>query len=73
MTEMLILDAPPQDQLLQRAVRKLGRVDASKIPWKQVASYIVEHGGSYHFGNTTCRRRWDTLVAEAELGGGGRR
>ena len=34
----------------------------SRIPWKKVAAFIVERGGSYRFGNATCRRRWDELV-----------
>lgn len=34
-------------------------VGSSKIPWKQVAEYIWENGGSYHFGNATCRKKWD--------------
>jgi hypothetical protein len=34
------------------------------VPWKKVAEYIVAHGGSYHFGNSTCRKRWDELVRE---------
>lgn len=25
---------------------------------------MVAHGGSYHFGNSTCRKRWDELVRE---------
>lgn len=29
-----------------------------------MAEYIVAHGGSYHFGNSTCRKRWDELVRE---------
>jgi len=64
--------ALPQDHLLRRAVRKLakGRDPASaKIPWKQVGEYIVKNGGSYHFGNTTCRKRWDALAAEEQQGG----
>lgn len=36
----------------------------AKIPWKKVAEYIVNNGGSYHFGNSTCRKRWDELVRE---------
>jgi hypothetical protein len=36
------------------------------VPWKKVAEYIVAHGGSYHFGNSTCRKRWDELVRERE-------
>ena len=33
-----------------------------KKPWKQIADYIFDNGGSYHFGNATCRKRWDELV-----------
>ncbi|EFX00540.1 hypothetical protein CMQ_7542 [Grosmannia clavigera kw1407] len=54
------------DHLLRRAVRKLSRGRDSakaKISWKAVADYIYDCGGSYHFGNTTCRKRWDSLVA----------
>ena len=53
-----------QIRLLKKAVRKLTResdLAKSKIPWKQVAEYIASHGGSYHFGNATCRKRWDDL------------
>lgn len=32
-----------------------------KIPWKQVADFIVANGGSYHFGNATCRKKWDEI------------
>ncbi|KAK4143109.1 uncharacterized protein C8A04DRAFT_29125 [Dichotomopilus funicola] len=37
---------------------------SSKIPWKKVAEHMVAHGASYHFGNSTCRKRWDELVRE---------
>lgn len=33
-----------------------------KVPWKQVAEYIHDRGGSYLFGNATCRKKWDELV-----------
>ncbi|KAH7360420.1 hypothetical protein BKA65DRAFT_547139 [Rhexocercosporidium sp. MPI-PUGE-AT-0058] len=51
-------------RLLKKAVRKLTRpsdLSRARIPWKQVAEYIASHGGSYHFGNATCRKRWDDL------------
>ncbi|TVY78156.1 hypothetical protein LSUE1_G005731 [Lachnellula suecica] len=51
-------------KLLKKAVRKLTRSSdhaASRVPWKLVAEYIANHGGSYHFGNATCRKRWDEL------------
>ncbi|KAK3332369.1 hypothetical protein B0T19DRAFT_457022 [Cercophora scortea] len=58
--------------LLERGVRKhlpagsdLRQPTGSlKIPWKVVAEYIAANGGSYKFGNSTCRKRWDELVAE---------
>ncbi|KAI1426959.1 hypothetical protein F5Y12DRAFT_783541 [Xylaria sp. FL1777] len=55
-------------RLLKKAVRKLAKGDktSSKVPWKQVATYIYEHDGSYHFGNATCRKKWDELVEQGE-------
>ncbi|KAK4172675.1 hypothetical protein QBC36DRAFT_247045 [Triangularia setosa] len=67
--------------LLERGVRELsppilnrdntgseGPLSA-KVPWKKVAEYIVLNGGSYLFGNSTCRKKWDELVREqAALG-----
>lgn len=29
-----------------------------KVSWKRVAQYIWSHGGSYHFGNATCKKKW---------------
>lgn len=34
----------------------------AKISWKRVAEYIKQHGGSYHFGNSTCKKKWTELV-----------
>ncbi|KAL2880268.1 hypothetical protein SGCOL_004317 [Colletotrichum sp. CLE4] len=54
--------------LLQRAVRKFAKgsdPSSTKIPWKQVAEYIQRNGGSYLFGNATCRKKWDELVLVA--------
>ncbi|KAK1721371.1 uncharacterized protein BDZ83DRAFT_583691 [Colletotrichum acutatum] len=54
--------------LLQRAVRKFAKGSdpaSTKIPWKQVAEYIQRNGGSYLFGNATCRKKWDELVMVA--------
>ncbi|GAB1319987.1 Myb-like domain-containing protein [Madurella fahalii] len=59
-------------RLLEKGVRELAHsadLKTTKIPWKKVAEYIVNNGGSYHFGNSTCRKRWDELVREqAALG-----
>ena len=39
-----------------------------KVPgfWKEVAEYIVRNGGSYHFGNATCKKKWDEVYETAE-------
>ncbi|KAK8103720.1 uncharacterized protein PG998_010753 [Apiospora kogelbergensis] len=56
--------------LLKKAVRELAKGDIfddkPRIPWKQVAEYIANNDGSYHFGNATCRKKWDELVARGE-------
>jgi hypothetical protein len=57
--------------LLIKAVRKFARDDTSastKVPWKTVGNYIIEKGGSYHFGNATCKKKWDELVEEGTTG-----
>ncbi|KAI0841608.1 hypothetical protein F5Y06DRAFT_293308 [Hypoxylon sp. FL0890] len=58
-------------RLLKKAVRKLNRGDEimpTKTPWGQIADYIIEHGGSYHFGSATCHRKWKELVEEGKAG-----
>ncbi|KAJ5114501.1 hypothetical protein NUU61_000260 [Penicillium alfredii] len=29
-----------------------------KVSWKKVAQHIWTHGGSYYFGNATCKKKW---------------
>ncbi|KAJ5210121.1 hypothetical protein N7491_009932 [Penicillium cf. griseofulvum] len=29
-----------------------------KVSWKKVAEHIWGNGGSYHFGNATCKKKW---------------
>ncbi len=41
--------------------RAKGSGKPPKIPWKQVADCIASRGGSYHFGNATCRKKWDEI------------
>ncbi|KAF2641671.1 hypothetical protein P280DRAFT_516692 [Massarina eburnea CBS 473.64] len=38
----------------------------SKVSWKKVSEYIVEHGGSYAFGNSTCKKKWVQLQASRD-------
>ena len=57
--------------LLRQAVRTLAEgsdITTAKIPWKKVAEYIFENGGTYLFGNSTCRKKWDDLVAKGQTG-----
>jgi hypothetical protein len=33
----------------------------AKVQWKKVADSIHANGGTYHFGNSTCKRKWQEL------------
>lgn len=33
----------------------------AKIPWKKVAEYIQQSGGTYLFGPATCKKKWETM------------
>ncbi|PGG99440.1 hypothetical protein AJ79_08514 [Helicocarpus griseus UAMH5409] len=50
-------------------------IKSPKVSWKQVGEYISKNGGSYHFGNATCKKKWAqiqrdvmTLPAEQRFG-----
>ncbi|KAL1958042.1 hypothetical protein VTO42DRAFT_5254 [Malbranchea cinnamomea] len=32
-----------------------------KVSWKLIGEYIWNNGGSYHFGNATCKKKWEEL------------
>ncbi|KAF2814603.1 uncharacterized protein BDZ99DRAFT_494552 [Mytilinidion resinicola] len=34
----------------------------SKVSWKKVADCIMANGGSYRFGNATCKKKWKELM-----------
>ncbi|KAJ5183711.1 hypothetical protein N7492_001327 [Penicillium capsulatum] len=36
----------------------LGSDQPPKVSWKKVAQHIWTHGGSYEFGNATCKKKW---------------
>ncbi|KAG6001285.1 hypothetical protein E4U21_004522 [Claviceps maximensis] len=45
--------------LLQKAVPLFTRhTGKTKVSWKGVSEYILDHGGSHYFAFTTCRRKW---------------
>ena len=64
--------APPltQDKLLRRAVVKFTKdvdeITRDNVPWKLVSEYMFDHGGSYLFGYTTVRKRWEYLMVTSE-------
>ncbi|KAL2870027.1 uncharacterized protein BJX67DRAFT_303673 [Aspergillus lucknowensis] len=49
---------PNKHSLCGSTCRSKRPVPAPKVPWKRVAQYIWTHGGSYHFGNATCKKKW---------------
>ncbi|KAL2284210.1 hypothetical protein FJTKL_09177 [Diaporthe vaccinii] len=58
------------DKLLKRAVIKfskgVGEITRDNVPWKLVSEYMSDQGGSYHFGYTTVRKRWEYLMATSD-------
>lgn len=38
-----------------------------RVPWKLVGEYIWNNGGSYHFGNATCKKKWGKLQDGEDL------
>ncbi|OAX82003.1 hypothetical protein ACJ72_03652 [Emergomyces africanus] len=67
-------------RLLCEAVRKYANpmrnvagedIASPTISWKQVGEYIWKNGGSYHFGNATCKKKWaqireDVIILQPE-------
>lgn len=53
------------DKRNPRATKRYSRSGAhEQVSWKRVSDYIVDNGGSYRFGNATCRKKWDELQAK---------
>ncbi|KAJ5463396.1 hypothetical protein N7475_008340 [Penicillium sp. IBT 31633x] len=36
----------------------MGMNEPPKVSWKKVAEHIWSQGGTYHFGNATCKKKW---------------
>lgn len=67
-----LLTLKKAELLNQFVERELDRIESSlsnpraltihqklvKVRWKEVAEYINNHGGSYRFGNSTCKKEW---------------
>lgn len=65
-----LFSSTPQDKLLKKAVGKLtkdfNKITRENIPWKLVSEYMIDHGGSYLFGYTTVRKRWEYLMVTSD-------
>lgn len=53
----------------EQSVGNTQRAHEPKAMWKRVADYIAKNGGSYQFGNATCKKKWETLREEEGLVG----
>lgn len=51
---------PPPGGVVRKKISQEERFN-SRVPWKQVGEYVHAHGGSYHFGATTCKKKWMSL------------
>ncbi|KAJ5404166.1 hypothetical protein N7509_004037 [Penicillium cosmopolitanum] len=49
----LSVPAPAQYQQMQAQAYQ-----SPKISWKKVSEHIEANGGSYKFGNATCKKKW---------------
>ncbi|KAK5109685.1 hypothetical protein LTR62_006807 [Meristemomyces frigidus] len=55
------------DKLLIEAHDHFSDGHSNKIAWKKVGEYILQQGGSYLFGGSTCAKRWALLEAAGEV------
>ena len=51
----------PGGQMREQRESARNPAQYGKVKWMLVAQYIKEKGGSYHFGNATCRKKWDEM------------
>jgi hypothetical protein len=61
--ETLLLDAVRALSSFDRIQRTLtsGDTQVLGVSWQDVAKYIKDKGGSYRFGNSTCKKKWMQL------------
>jgi hypothetical protein len=61
--EILLLDAVRTLSSLDRIQQVLSSADTQTlgVSWQDVAEYIKNNGGSYRFGNSTCKKKWMQL------------
>lgn len=49
-----------------KLTKDVDEITRDNVPWKLVSEYMVSHGGSYHFGYTTVRKRWEYLMPTSD-------
>ncbi|OQE91245.1 hypothetical protein PENNAL_c0010G01998 [Penicillium nalgiovense] len=52
------IHAESPDTYKSLASASISMSEPPKVSWKKVAEHIWAHGGSYHFGNATCKKKW---------------
>ncbi|KAJ6178179.1 hypothetical protein N7519_008640 [Penicillium mononematosum] len=52
------IHAETPDNYSSLANASMSMSEPPKVSWKKVAEHIWAHGGSYHFGNATCKKKW---------------
>ncbi|CEJ82038.1 hypothetical protein VHEMI02130 [[Torrubiella] hemipterigena] len=45
-----------------------GNIRRAKLPWKKIAEYIEDNGGTYLFGPATCKKKWMSLLPKRRRG-----
>lgn len=62
--QIKLLQMAVRNSLVQTAVRNRGgspRAVKNRISWKEVSEYISDHGGSYRFGVSTCKKMYEEI------------
>lgn len=62
--QIKLLQTAVRNSLLQTAARNRGgspRAVKNRISWKEVSEYISDHGGSYRFGVSTCKKMYEEI------------
>ncbi len=52
---------PAQAGLNENGSNCSSSTKVNKISWKSVAQYIWANGGSYLYGNATCKKKWTEI------------
>ncbi|EKV19881.1 hypothetical protein PDIG_00480 [Penicillium digitatum PHI26] len=56
--QAVIIHAESHDAYSSLTKASMNMNEPPKVSWKKVAEHIWAKGGSYHFGNATCKKKW---------------